>query len=612
MAEITIESFIKTLDSLVNANPHARSKGDLFKSWCEENFGQKARISYVKSQQQTTNRVSEQFRYFDPIVVFACNPDVKRDSIQGYILERGYRQLENVAIVGVTIDEQSKISYEFEKLLVFKNSAFTEWAKSFFKEIQTASSEDTSEDNAIDDQIESADSIGDESGASNKQYANEVEDLILNSLQVIVYGTPGSGKSFKVNDTLAQNAKVPAIPISYIDYLRKYTKVQSPGVQQSYNNIITKSTYWNKIKANITLSGTYNTISDIQAPEEVQKIVDYLKNDPSGIQVNATTQHNAFSASCDRYIEYLNYLSSGGSDRIIKRTIFHPDTDFSSFVGAYKPIKDKTTLKITYDYTPQVFTDAYVDAWLNPDMKVYLIIEEINRGNCAQIFGSLFQLLDRKDGYSEYPVSPDKDLKSYLFDRFNSASASLDESKWGYSRVSEVKSAEIMAIPNNLHLIATMNTSDQSLFPMDSAFKRRWDWLYIPIDYTEPKSTKFRIIIGPKDNPALCHSYEWLKFLKAINERIYAATSSEDKQMGNFFVKGNIYATEFINKVMFYLWTEICKDEGRSNNNFFFINEGGKKRWFTFNQLFPISESYGLLQAFIERILSEDKSQTEE
>ena len=108
MAEITFDSFVATLNKLVTANAHAKSKGDAFKKWCADSFELGSRIGYITSQQQTTNRVSEQFRYFDPIVVFVCNPDVKRDSLQQYILDRVYRQLENVAIIGVTIEGLGK------------------------------------------------------------------------------------------------------------------------------------------------------------------------------------------------------------------------------------------------------------------------------------------------------------------------------------------------------------------------------------------------------------------------------------------------------------------------------------------------------------------------
>ena len=108
MTEITLNSFKETLDVLIDANPHARNKGDEFKAWSKDSFGCDARISYIKEQRQITNRVSEQFRYFAPIVVFVCVPEVKRDTLIKYILQRVYKQLENVAIIGATKDSNGK------------------------------------------------------------------------------------------------------------------------------------------------------------------------------------------------------------------------------------------------------------------------------------------------------------------------------------------------------------------------------------------------------------------------------------------------------------------------------------------------------------------------
>ena len=120
MAEKTLEEFKKTLDVLIDANPHARNKGDEFKEWIKEHFDCDARISYIKEQRQITNRVSEQFRYFAPIVVFVCVPEVKRDTLIRYILERDYKQLESVAIIGATVSETSEKRYSFEQLITFK------------------------------------------------------------------------------------------------------------------------------------------------------------------------------------------------------------------------------------------------------------------------------------------------------------------------------------------------------------------------------------------------------------------------------------------------------------------------------------------------------------
>ena len=234
----------------------------------------------------------------------------------------------------------------------------------------------------------------------------------------------------------------------------------------------------------------------------------------------------------------------------IFRTTFHPDSDYSSFVGAYKPTMKPVDEKyrnvvgkdeeIAYSFVPQTFIKAYTQAYKKPNEHVYLIIEEINRGNCAQIFGDLFQLLDRDDnGVSEYPIKADSDLKMYL------------EGELGKNH-DGIKDGEL-CLPSNLYIWATMNTSDQSLFPIDSAFKRRWDWEYEPIKYM---NTDWGIEVGG-------NLYSWTSFQKEVNNRIFDATNSEDKMLGDFFVKPNnnvISEKQYINKVLFYLWNDVCKD----------------------------------------------------
>lgn len=299
------------------------------------------------------------------------------------------------------------------------------------------------------------------------------------------------------------------------------------------------------------------------------------------------------------------------------RTTFHPDSDYATFVGCYKPIV-KTAKKeevqpeeivlgiaadskvaystnkseISYEFVPQAFTNAYVEAWQNPDTPVYLIIEEINRGNCAQIFGDLFQLLDRTNGISDYPIDADTDLKAYLIDTLGEDHEGITNGK--------------LCLPANLHILATMNTSDQSLFPMDSAFKRRWTWKYVPIDYTNTDSGAFTITINDK-------TISWHDFLEATNQRIFDLTKSEDKQIGNFFIKESVDAEEFKNKVMFYLWNDILKEE-YGLGDYFFRNANEKDNpQFTFNDLFSDKDNNKLL-GFMKYIgvLKEDAPQAEE
>lgn len=137
MANITKESFEVTLKSLIEANAHARSKGNDFKDWCKENFDCDARISYIKAQQQLTNRVSEQFRYFSPVVVFVCVAEVNRDTLLRYIMERTYSEMENVAVIGLIQTESGEYHYQYEHLVVLKNTSFTEWARPLFKNVKT-------------------------------------------------------------------------------------------------------------------------------------------------------------------------------------------------------------------------------------------------------------------------------------------------------------------------------------------------------------------------------------------------------------------------------------------------------------------------------------------
>lgn len=268
------------------------------------------------------------------------------------------------------------------------------------------------------------------------------------------------------------------------------------------------------------------------------------------------------------------------------RTTFHPDSDYQSFVGAYKPfmkkiqrvvyVNDGKTAQlvtgpdelkdeevISYEFRPQSFTEAYVKAWeamvAGEAKPVVLVIEEINRGDCAKIFGDLFQLLDRDDktGFSRYPIVADHDLRDYLEKTFGTSAfqacasvEGIDAGVW-----SDVKVGKKLVLPPNLYIWATMNTSDQSLFPMDSAFKRRWEWKYVPIKNHKDEGWTLDVSGSKK--------YDWWDFLQKVNKHIFDLTNSEDKQLGYFFVKAKnkvVSLDVFVNKVVFYLWNAVFKD----------------------------------------------------
>ena len=287
------------------------------------------------------------------------------------------------------------------------------------------------------------------------------------------------------------------------------------------------------------------------------------------------------------------------------RTTFHPDTDYSTFVGAYKPTtidapvmtvigtkavpvenedgSPRIEPKIIYEFVNQAFLQAYVKAWekyskggFDNAQKQFLVIEEINRGNCAQIFGDLFQLLDRNDaGFSDYPIKADADMAKQLKKQLKGLTIedpdTINSLYKGENIVSQVLNGELLLLPKNLYIWATMNTSDQSLFPIDSAFKRRWDWQYMPI------ANGFENWYISVDD----YKFDWWLFLQKINKLIGATTHSEDKKLGYYFCKAKnkeIDANLFVSKVIFYLWNDVFKDYEFANSVFDDID--GKKLTF--------------------------------
>lgn len=337
------------------------------------------------------------------------------------------------------------------------------------------------------------------------------------------------------------------------------------------------------------------------------------------------------------------------------RTTFHPDSDYSTFVGAYKPTMTEIDMKvvpvvikngisldehegtfkekrIAYKFVKQAYLKAYIGAWklfrdtckegvdLAPQ---FLLIEEINRGNCAQIFGDLFQLLDRKNGFSEYPIDTDEDIVKALLDdnpedglSFGKDGLKLSAEQMAYidslydkpgkpkrNIAEKICKGQILCLPKNLYIWATMNTSDQSLFPIDSAFKRRWDWRYVRISEGKTKDGQpmnYRInFVVPKNeaNGVLDETtvdVPWWTFVQAINKKIEDATKSEDKKLGYFFCKPDkaseegkdndiISAETFVGKVVFYLWQDVFKDYGFKSD--IFKREDGSK--ISFHDFYP-------------------------
>lgn len=412
------------------------------------------------------------------------------------------------------------------------------------------------------------------------------------TLQTIYFGSPGTGKSRQVKDSLKD------VPEGQI-----FRTTFHPD--SDYASFV----------------GCYKPMCHSVAAQTC-KVLDYdelvakLKQALGEHSSNLTSGFALFGFECR---ESILDMEKSGEHTIPKlvEDAYKAGSTYDTTIRAGMQIKEETALpessRISYEFSPQVFTKAYCKAWKNPDKPIYLIIEEINRGNCAQIFGDLFQLLDRKDGVSEYPIDADTDLRFYLEEE-------LSNTEDGETDGSEGIEGGKLRLPSNFNIVATMNTSDQSLFPMDSAFKRRWDWKYIPTTAPKGKDRQMELTIknsietkdGRKIN-AGNYEYSWKDFLSNINSRILNVTHSEDKQLGYWFVKadevsGSISISTFVSKVVFYLWNDVFKDVGAKDTNPFTIKVNGKNEIMSFNSFFEentegkVVESLGVLHTFLANV----------
>lgn len=354
------------------------------------------------------------------------------------------------------------------------------------------------------------DNISDFEVDSNIEYLASSDNIEPTCRQIIYYGAPGTGKSHKIKAQLEGVSKENIFRITFhpdSDY-STFIGAYKPTMEKPIDKIYAKGELISKLTEMKEGGVTYS-------PQKFgAKYWQSLK------QLNLSDKKDILQAC-------------GMSDN------YTVEFDKGMAVGEeYLACSNES--RIIYSFVPQAFLNAYMQAYRKPDEKIYLIIEEINRGNCAQIFGDLFQLLDRgANGKSEYTIKADADLKSFLEEE-------LGEDNPG------IKDGEL-CLPSNLYIYATMNTSDQSLFPIDSAFKRRWDWEYEPIKY---KNTDWKIVIDGTE-------YSWTSFQRKVNDKILNATSSEDKMLGDYFVNpsdGVITEKVLLNKILFYLWNDVCKD----------------------------------------------------
>lgn len=397
------------------------------------------------------------------------------------------------------------------------------------------------------------------------------------TIQNIYFGSPGTGKSFKI-----KNEVLSGVPDEFIFRTTFHPDTDYASFVGCYKPVCDNT-------------GTIHSIEELAAiyAREVGP-TEQLKTGHIEPRIAFGVEYSEYFGGSIANYDINEMLSLAG---IAVGTDCKEDRVGATYVRygvvvGQKLKQVKNVNKITYKFVPQTFTNAYVKAWQNPSENVYLVIEEINRGNCAQIFGDLFQLLDRNDdGISEYPIKADADLEKHLIEMLAEGHEGIEDGR--------------LKLPANLHILATMNTSDQSLFPMDSAFKRRWEWKFIP---TCVKSQKENIVkaknlqkttLYRNDSEELIlsdgmYQYKWSEFLKNINECIEKATRSDDKKLGFWYIKTakdsfNISIDTFVSKVIFYLWNDIFKDFGNKPNNPFTIkNNKGDRVLLPFSSFFDV------------------------
>ena len=258
----------------------------------------------------------------------------------------------------------------------------------------------------------------------------------------------------------------------------------------------------------------------------------------------------------------------------VTRVTFHPDYTYAQFVGCYKPYSEakeqgdepasKVEEKITYRFVPGPFLETYIKAVQNPDMNHLLVIEEINRANPAATFGDIFQLLDRKsNGASEHEVAVPVEMRNclkLLLPGYAAEDRIGDPTKLFSEQMRLEGECERLCLPSNMYIWATMNSADQGVFPMDTAFKRRWDFRYMGIN---DGSAKIDGIVVPVGIPTRMVSWDGLR--RGINKVLLDAGVNEDKLLGPFFVSPSRlrdtahFTQTFMDKVLLYLFEDAAK-----------------------------------------------------
>ena len=570
MKEITRESFEETLNELIVANAHARNKGNKFKQWCKENFGCDARISYIKAQQQLTNRVSEQFRYFSPIVVFVCVDEVKRDTLIKYILERTYKEMENVAIIGVEQSKTGEYCYKYEYLVVLKNTDFTKWASQIFDNVKTE--KELREELGIPGEIDFAWYVESKGNNNNGEWCDYSDEYIEHGIW-----KNGSNDKFietvkkiKVGDKIAIKAvfnQKNNIPFDNHGKKVAVMRIKAIGtVTKNYDDGKNIKVDWTKLEPEKNWYGPGNlrqTINGISAEDgEIKRQLleftfgdvvqdyslceDYYSEDVENFDIQELEPGEKMDISADRVSCY-DIKREPVGDRI------YP----FNFIVYGAPGTGKTYSMV--EYALAIIDNVPVDEFRksNKDRKANIIrykelirngqivfttfhqnygYEEFIQGLRPNTDGTTmsFKIVDgifkviadraliNKDG-SRFVIIIDEINRANISKVFGELITLIEEDKrWGElnETCAMLQSGEIFTVPNNIYIIGTMNSADKSISLIDAALRRRFDF------------------IEQKPDSALVPEGVLRKMFDNINENLVRELDSTDLLVGHsYFMK---------------------------------------------------------------------------
>lgn len=348
-------------------------------------------------------------------------------------------------------------------------------------------------------------------------------EVINQSRNRIIFGAPGTGKSYCLNDDAEKYFEY-GLDIKEQLIAEIKNRPQDKDKEPWFNHIGIKYASYIYRRCDEETEGNLQLQWGV-AQNELWKM-------KTAARATIDYNHSVFNTSMESVKKY-------------ERVTFHPNYSYAQFVGTYKPVQDSADEnQIKYEYIPGPFMRIYTAAKQNSSQNFLLLIEEINRANVAAVFGDVFQLLDRdENGNSEYPVAASEDIKKYL------AKNGIHEDE--------------LKIPSNMYIWATMNSADQGVFPMDTAFKRRWEFEYIGIDENEDKVKDYEIPISATKK------VNWNDLRKAINNKLITLGINEDKLLGPFFLSKTVldsafdkemgFVKLFESKVLMYLFEDAAK-----------------------------------------------------